>query len=78
MAFLQIFVSQQLFFLISKHLDTMSNVTDCAPSKTDLCLKVDDEESTITLSLQLYFIWMDPRLNVEIPSEDVSYTNFAI
>ena len=41
-------------------------------------LKVDDEESTITLSLWLYFMWMDPRLNVKSPSEDVSYTNFTI
>ena len=40
-------------------------------------LKVDDEESTITLSLQLFFIWMDPRLKVEIPSEDISFTNFT-
>ena len=34
MAFLQIFVSQQLLFLFSKHLDTMFNVTDCAPGQT--------------------------------------------
>ena len=37
MAFLQIFVSQQLLFLFSKHLDTMLNVTDCGPGRTDLC-----------------------------------------
>ena len=37
MAFLQIFVSQQLFFSFSKHLYTMSNVTDCDPSQTNLC-----------------------------------------
>ena len=36
MAFLQIFVSQQLLFLFSKHLDTMSNVTDCGTGRTDL------------------------------------------
>ena len=40
MAFLQIFVSQQLLFLFSKHLDTMSNVTDCGAGRTDLCLMV--------------------------------------
>ena len=39
MAFLHIFVSQQLLFLFSKHLDTMSNVTDCVSSQTDLCLE---------------------------------------
>ena len=31
------FGSQQLLFLFSKHLDTMSNVTDCDPGQTDLC-----------------------------------------
>ena len=36
MAFLQSFVSQQLLFLFSKHLDTMSNVTDCVSGQTDL------------------------------------------
>ena len=36
MAFLQIFVSQQLLFLFSKHLDTMLNVTNCVSSQTDL------------------------------------------
>ena len=36
--FFQIFVSQQLLFSFSKHLDTMSNVTDCDPVQTDLCL----------------------------------------
>ena len=36
MAFLQIFVSQQLLFLFSKHLDTMLNVTDCGTGQTDL------------------------------------------
>ena len=35
-ALLQIFVSQQLLFLFSKHLDTMSKVTDCVPGQTDL------------------------------------------
>ena len=39
MAFLQIFVSQQLLFLFSKHLDTMSNVTDCDYGQTNLCAK---------------------------------------
>ena len=39
MAFLQILVSQQLLFLFSIHLDTMSNVMDCAPGKTDLWCK---------------------------------------
>ena len=37
MAFLQSFVSQQLLFLFSKHLDTMLNVTDCGTGRTDLC-----------------------------------------
>ena len=31
MAFLQNFVSKQLLFLFSEHLDTMSNVMDCGP-----------------------------------------------
>ena len=35
MAFLQIFFSQQLLFLFSKHLDTMLNVTDCWTGRTD-------------------------------------------
>ena len=39
MAFLQSFVSQQLLFLFSKHLDTMSNATDCGTGLTDLCNK---------------------------------------
>ena len=30
-----IFVSQQLLFLFSKHLNTMANVTDCGYSKTN-------------------------------------------
>ena len=38
MAFLQIFVSQQLLFLFSIRLDTISNVTDCGIGRTDLCL----------------------------------------
>ena len=34
MTFFQIFVSQQfLFFLFSKHLNTMANVTDCVTGK---------------------------------------------
>ena len=37
-AFFLSFVSQQLLFLFSKHLDTMSNVTYCGTSRTDLCL----------------------------------------
>ena len=37
MAFLEIFVSQHLL-LFSKHLDTMSNVTDCGTGRTDLCI----------------------------------------
>ena len=37
MAFLKIFVTQQLLFLFSKHLDTMWNVTDCVSGQTDLC-----------------------------------------
>ena len=41
MAFLQIFVSQQLLFLFSKHLDTISNVTDCGTGGTDLCSSVN-------------------------------------
>ena len=38
MAFLQNFISQQLlfFFLFSEHLNTMSNVTDCAPGQANL------------------------------------------
>ena len=39
MAFLQIFVSQQLLFLFSKRLDTMANVMDCDPGQTDLWMK---------------------------------------
>ena len=35
---MQIFVSQQLLFLFSKHLDAMSNVTDYGTGSTDLCL----------------------------------------
>ena len=46
MAFLQIFVSQQLLFLFSKNLDKMSNVTDCGISQTDLCLFVEMSEVT--------------------------------
>ena len=36
MTFLKIFVSQQLLFLFSKHLDTMSNATDCGTGRIDL------------------------------------------
>ena len=36
MAFLKIFVSQELLFLLSKHLDTTLNVTDCGTGRTDL------------------------------------------
>ena len=36
MAFLQIFISQQLLFLFSKHLDTMLDVMDCGTGRTDL------------------------------------------
>ena len=36
MAFWQKKNSQQLLFLFSKHLDKMSNVTDCATGQTDL------------------------------------------
>ena len=39
MAFLLSFISQQLLFLFSKHLDTMSNVTYCRTDRTDLWLK---------------------------------------
>ena len=39
MAFLQSFVSQQLLFLFSKHLDIMSNVTDCGTGRTGLWLE---------------------------------------
>ena len=35
-AFLQILVRNNYCFLILKHLDTMSNVTDCVPCQTDL------------------------------------------
>ena len=41
MAFLQI-LAHNNYFLFSKHLDTMSNVTDCVPGQTDLCLKYDE------------------------------------
>ena len=41
MAFLKRFVSQQLLFLFSKHLDTMLNVTDCGIGRTDLWLYWD-------------------------------------
>ena len=40
MASLQIFVSQPLLLLFSKHLDTMLNVTDCDPDQTDLCFNL--------------------------------------
>ena len=40
MAFLQTFVSEQLLFLFSKHLDTMSNVTDCDYGQTNLWSKL--------------------------------------
>ena len=33
---MQIFVSQQLLFLFSKCVDTMSNATDCDPGQTNL------------------------------------------
>ena len=42
-AFLQKFVSQQLLFLFSKHLDTMSNVTDCGTGRTDLWNRLREE-----------------------------------
>ena len=47
MTFLQIFVSQQLLFLFSKHLDTMSNVTNCGTSRTDLWFSFVMEVSII-------------------------------
>ena len=40
MAFLKLFVSQKLFYLFSKHLDTMLNATDCGTGRTDLCTKL--------------------------------------
>ena len=46
-AFLQIFVSQQLLFLFSKHLDTMLNVTNCVSSQTDLWLKISDFDDLV-------------------------------
>ena len=39
MAFLHIFVSQQLLFLFSKHLVTLSNVEDCEYGQTNLWYK---------------------------------------
>ena len=36
MAFLPIFISQELLFLFSKQLYTMLNVTDCDPGQTNL------------------------------------------
>ena len=41
-------------------------------------LKVDDEESTITLRLTLDMNWMDPRLNVEPHTDDFSIEDFTI
>ena len=38
-AFLEILVSHELLFLFLKHLDTMSNLTDCGTGRTDLCQK---------------------------------------
>ena len=35
------FWQTQLLFLFSKHLDTMSNATDCGTGRTDLCKKAD-------------------------------------
>ena len=32
-----VFVLQQILFLFSKHLDTMSKVTDCETGQTDIC-----------------------------------------
>ena len=37
-------------------------------------VKVDDEESTITLSLSLSLIWMDPRLNVDVSLKNKTLT----
>ena len=40
--FLQSFVSQQFLFLFSKHLDTMSNSTDCWTGRIDLWLTLSE------------------------------------
>ena len=56
MAFLQIFVSHQLLFLFSKHLDIMSNVMNCGTGRTDLCLEVDD--FVAELELELFLGWL--------------------
>ena len=37
-------------------------------------VKVDDEESSITLSLNLNLIWMDPRLNVDVSLKNKTLT----
>ena len=58
-AFLQKKNSQQLLFLSSKLLDTMSNVTDCDPSQTNLCNKsvhISFIKKVTTLNMILYFI----------------------
>ena len=51
MAFLQSFVSQQLLFLFSKHLNTMSNATDCVSGRIDLCIT----------NLNMVSLWPAPR-----------------
>ena len=52
-AFLQKFVSQQLLFLFSKHLDTMSNVMDCDPGQTDLCLHWSLNQFWLSFELEI-------------------------
>ena len=56
-------ISQQLLFLFSKHLDTMSNVTDCGTGRTDLCgyescrfqIQMSESESIHSFSAFLFF-----------------------
>ena len=91
MAFLQIFVSQQLLFLFSKHLDTMSNVTDCVSSQTDLCLKdfvwkyelqltTDDKNNEITVHgyFNLYAkVKTQLDLSIKYDKENMKYIRFT-
>ena len=67
-AFLQIFVSQQFLFLFSKHLDIMSNVTDCGNGQTDICLI--GMKSYIFVKLTLFQF----HCNRKVGSHDFGYT----
>ena len=66
MAFLQTFVSQQLLFLFSKHLDTMSNVKNCVSSQTDLWVRQSEQFLPM---MQVHFFsdqTLDLRTRIEI------------